>query len=777
MRSRSNARSRKSLHPRRPNPHARSYAPMSWLARTTAALLVCAASGLAAVSSADTPEEVKRSRIEEVIVTGERTSNVFSGASPRSYISEVDVQSIHVTSTEDIVSYEPSLIIRKRFIGDENGTLGIRGSNMFQTTRSMVFADGLPLHYLLQTRFSGAPRWSLVAPAEVKGVEVLYGPYSAEYGGNAMGGVVNIETELPVERRFHIEGSGFTQDFDLLGTDERFGGRRLQTSYGDRIGNLSVYLSHNHLTNEGHPQTFRFAEFTPTTAPDTVSGARGDSDAQGQEVVYFGDTGREKVTTNLTKLKLGYTLEEWVARATVAFEKRTRDSEDATSYLTDLATGQPFTNGTAVAGGRQFRVDPRSFEISFTERETLLVGLGLDGPITQDWNLELDFSVFDIVDDETRRSSGRVSRFEDTGWVTGSAKLRTDQFAGRADMKLATGVSYERYELEFQDFDSDDFRAGLRSSPRDFSGGETSVQAAFAQWAWQITERWDVQAGLRYERWQATDGFFGELQTDTRNENGLSPKFSLGFAPNDEWQIRYSIARAVRFPIVEELFQNERRFNSIRQSSPGLAPEEGLFQNLSIERALSNGFIRLNLFRESIDDVIFNQSSNILDPVAGVSTQLSTFLPIDHEIVNGVEVVGTLRGLMRGKLDVRSNITYTDAKIDENDANPELEGNRFPRLPKWRGNLVLTYHWNDKLDTSIGMRFASDSFGELDNSDRADGVFGAHDAYQFYNVKASYQLTETSRVAFGIDNLTDEEAYVFHPWPRRSAYVEFALDL
>ena len=71
-------------------------------------------------------------------------------ASPRSLLTPEDMLTINATTTEDLVKHEPSLVIRKRFIGDSNGTIGIRGSNMFQTSRSMVFADGVPLHYLLQ---------------------------------------------------------------------------------------------------------------------------------------------------------------------------------------------------------------------------------------------------------------------------------------------------------------------------------------------------------------------------------------------------------------------------------------------------------------------------------------------------------------------------------------------------------------------------------------------------------------------------------------------------
>ena len=121
--------------------------------------------------------------------------------SPTSTITAKQARGINVTTTEDIIAHEPSLVIRKRYIGDANGTIGIRGSNMFQTTRTMVTADGLPLHYFLQTSYSGSPRWSLIGSDEVEKAEVIYGPFSAEYGGNSMGGVVKLKTRDPKKRR------------------------------------------------------------------------------------------------------------------------------------------------------------------------------------------------------------------------------------------------------------------------------------------------------------------------------------------------------------------------------------------------------------------------------------------------------------------------------------------------------------------------------------------------------------------------------------------------
>ena len=130
--------------------------------------------------------------VEELVVWGSDADQQFGNPGPVSVLTQEDFVSINVATTEDVVKYEPSIVIRRRFIGDANGVLGMRGSNMFQTSRSMVFADGVPLHYLLQSRWNGAPRWTMVSASEIAQVKVRYGPFSAEYSGNSMGGVVEI---------------------------------------------------------------------------------------------------------------------------------------------------------------------------------------------------------------------------------------------------------------------------------------------------------------------------------------------------------------------------------------------------------------------------------------------------------------------------------------------------------------------------------------------------------------------------------------------------------
>ncbi|MFT5361528.1 MAG: iron complex outermembrane receptor protein, partial [Porticoccaceae bacterium] len=68
---------------------------------------------------------------EEVVVLADKLFKDTAIVSPTSVITAEELQSINMTTVEDALAHEPSLIVRKRFIGDANGVIGLRGSNMF----------------------------------------------------------------------------------------------------------------------------------------------------------------------------------------------------------------------------------------------------------------------------------------------------------------------------------------------------------------------------------------------------------------------------------------------------------------------------------------------------------------------------------------------------------------------------------------------------------------------------------------------------------------------
>ena len=701
---------------------------------------------------------------------------------PTSVIDAETAEHINTSSVEDIVKYEPSLVVRRRYIGDSNGTLGMRGANMFQTARSSVYADGLALHSTLETRWSGAPRWGLVSPEEVEATEVLYGPFSAEYGGNAMGGVVRMHTRMPAERKLAVEAGAFAQDFEFLGADDTYTGHRESLYWADAFGDWRISLLHHRLENDGQPQTFRARETSAPTGGETaVRGAFLGPDATGTEVAWVGDTGTAATRSDLTKLRLGYALGDWLARATVAYEDRDWFTRP-TNYLVD-ASGNPVWEGDAVFGGRGFDLKPKDFAISDQTRRSLLAGFGVEGPLGADWTLEADLSRFEVLDDATRSSNrnpddpaftpaGTLSAYDDTGWRTFDLKARTEHLAGRNDMRLVAGYHYERNSLRIDGWNSDDFAAGEKTARSTSSGGKTRIHALFAQWGWDFAPRWDVSLGARHERWETYDAFFhtfgGELlDFDDRDATGFSPKFSLGFAPAEHWQLRYSLARAYRFPIVEELYSNEQSIHGETIADATLEPEIGVHHNLMIERAIPRGVLRANLFFERVRDTIWSQTD--------VVNNVRTFLPVDRVRTRGVELIVEQQRVAGAPVDLRANLTWTDSRILENSADPATEGRVFPRMPRWRANLLAIWHAGDRLDTSLGLRYASDSYGNLDNSDTVDRVYGAQDEYLFVDLKAGYRIGSVGKVSVGVDNLFDTEAFVAHPWPQRTFFVEGKL--
>lgn len=724
--------------------------------------------------------------MEEVQVWGERdTQSRTQQVNPSSVLSPEDLASINITTTEDLVKFEPSLVVRRRFIGDANGTLGIRGSNMFQTARSMVFADGVPLHYLLESRWNGAPRWTLVSASEIAQVEVLYGPFSAEYSGNSMGGVVNIETAVPQEREFHLDGRVFAQDFDAYGFDQTVSGHTGFASYGDKIGDLSLYLSYNRLQNESQPQSFYFGGESDSDSPRPVTGTVYGDDVFGERQPYFGDSGRVETTTDNVKLKLGHDWGDWSSLLNLAYEDRRSASDHPNSYLR-TPSGETIWGGEVIQGGEAFSVPAPRLNLSDMNRRSLSSGLRLRGDLSEQLTLEANLTRFDILEDQTRQSArhpqhpdatpeGQVSDYEDTGWRTADLKL-TAQPAGAESLTLTAGARHEAYRLNLNLYQSEDYRAGLQSTALSASGGETQIDALFTQLDWQLNRRWDLSLGGRYEDWRSQSGYYtrdtdsgAELERVSvpgNDRRRFSPKFSVGFAPDSRWQLRYSAAKAYRFPIVEELFSQYRAYNAVNEANPELRPEDGTHHNLMLERELAAGVLRLNLFQERIEDVIESQTA--LLPGGG---SVRTFVPIDRVDTRGAELIANVSDVLIERLDLRVNLTYTRAEIVANRADRRTEGDHFPRMPRWRGNLLATYHLSDRWQLGGGLQYASNSFGRLDNADTARKVYGAQDPYTLLGLKTGYDVTRRFSLSAGIDNLTDERAYVAHPWPARTLYL------
>lgn len=712
-------------------------------------------------------------------VTGQRPA---LQSEPAALATEVDAQkleSINAPNVEDALKYEPNLVVRKRYIGDRNATLSFRDMHTTQTARALVLGDGLQLSNFLGSSWDTAPRWGVMQPEEIESVEVLYGPYSAAYGGNSLGGVVVLRGRLPERLEANAASSVFVQDFSAYGTDGSYPGYKLHASLGDRSGRWSYFLAADRLQSEGQPMEFGLTAATGGAPGGTaVTGARR-YPAGG---FLYNASGRSELNQNLLKLKLGYDLTpELQARLTLAYLDRGEDSLHPQTYLRDAA-GNPVYNGTVDIAGQSYTV--ASQRLRRSEAQDLIYGAELEGALGGGWEIESALSFYKVLEQTDRQSGtdfalaraggpGSLTEDQGTGWQVADLKLGHRHDGGWLGRRLLAGYHFERYTLDRASFDTAGWRGDAVTRLSGDSEGNSRIHALFLENEWRLSEPWTLTLGGRQEWWQAYDGalaqdFGGDRvrgEFPERSESRFSPKASLAFAPNRDWLASLSLGVAWRFPTVGELYQGsiDNLGNFSVSFDPDLRSEHGFAKNLMLKRYLDAGELTLNLWENDVEDAIYQQRS--------VISGIRSYQNIDRVRSRGVELVTAFYDVLPG-LDLDFNLSYTRARILDNAAVPASKGKQFPRVPEWRASLFVNYRAGERLKLGAGARYASDPYDTLENSDGHLSGFGFTDRLLVFDMRASYALGDRATVAAGIDNLTDERYYVYHPYPGRTLFAE-----
>lgn len=133
----------------------------------------------------------KISEIAETVITATRTKKSINElpASVRLITAE-QIKEMPSATVDDLLRTEASIYVdRKNGIFSKNASVNMRGLN--SSARTLVMLDGVPLN----KADGGGVNWNRINTESVERIEVIKGPGSAMYGGNAMGGVINVITK------------------------------------------------------------------------------------------------------------------------------------------------------------------------------------------------------------------------------------------------------------------------------------------------------------------------------------------------------------------------------------------------------------------------------------------------------------------------------------------------------------------------------------------------------------------------------------------------------
>lgn len=722
--------------------------------------------------------------LPEVEVTGsalDKPSVIVDSPAAQYTISADELKSISVVNAEDALKYAPNLHVRKRFTGDNNAVVSVRGTSTRQSARTLVYADGLLLSNLLGSDFGFPPRWSMVSAEEIRRVDVLYGPYSARYPGNSLGATILLSTVMPQSFQASASAQYFSQSYERYGNKQSPDGHHATAFVGDRNGVWSWLVSLDRLDNRSQPLSYYTALRSTTAAAAgdrVVSGGVPYRDQLGRDGYVLG-INSEGLTHNVNdqaKFKLAYDITPTLQAALTVVDFRQDGSNGVSSFLRDAA-GQPVTGGNVAIDGNRYVIPAAAFASGSGESERRLYGLSLRSSNDTGWNWSLDGSRFQTRRDIARSGTvagdgpGTVTFGDGTGWRTFDAQATYTPAQVDGSHAIAVGVHSDVYELDNRVFNSSDWRSGTTTTFNNAFAGQTRTDAVFVQDTWAFAPDWSLMPGVRYERWKGRDGLRSQgavtIGYPNRSEDYWSPKLSLAHDLGAGWSARLSLARAYRFPTVSELYQGRITGNALVNNDPNLKPENALTRDLTVEHVSDQGArLRVSVFQDDVRDALFSQTNTSVFPT------ITNIQNVDRVRTRGAEIAWDAPNVLVEGFDLSASVARNHAKTVRNDNFPASVGKNFYRIPDWRADVVGTWRARDWLTASLAARYSGRQYNTLDNIDINPDTFGGTSKYLVVDAKLGFVLGEHVDLAVGVDNVTNEAYYVFHPYPGRTWYAE-----
>ncbi|MCP3470267.1 TonB-dependent receptor [Bradyrhizobium sp. CCGUVB1N3] len=699
---------------------------------------------------------------------------------------EID-ETINTKDPEDAVKYMPSLFVRKRHDGDNQAVLATRSWGLNSSARTLVYYDDLLISALIGNNNSGAsPKWNLIVPEAIGRVDYLNGPFAAAYPGNSIGGVLLITSKMPDKPFATAKETVSVMPWSQYGTKSTYVTSQTSAAAGNRDGALSWLIGANYRDSYQQPLSYVTNGSVPARTTGTfIAPSRTGGVA---DVVGAGAVAHSQQTSG--NIRLAYDLTPLVQATYSLAVRNNHQTSEPQTYLRSTVTGQPTFAGLSGFAPNKYTWDELHVSNAVSLRSDTKGVFDFDlSASSYNYLQDILLNPYTVVASPGLGYSlnGKVTRMDGTNWQNADAKgiWRPDGADGSHEVSF--GVHGDRYRLENPVYVSTVWYA----APSTGNGvlystgvGETRTEALWVQDAWKITPNVKLTLGGRLESWQALDGLnvnttatsagaitsVRTTQQPSLSSTNFSPKVSLAYDPNKDWNITANFGEAYRYPTVTELYQNISVANIIYLANPRLAPEQDFTGELNLERRWQDGRVRFTVFSERTNDALISQTTTVTD-VAGNQSFQTAVSNVAAIRMRGVELSADKDNVLISGLQLFGSVTYVDSRIISDPSwagATTVVGKRVPYVPDWRAKAGVSYRPNESWVYTVAARYTGKQYATLDNTDVVPHVYQAFDPFFVVDMKIHYNATKDFSFDFGIDNLFNYQYFLFHPFPGRT---------
>ena len=181
--------------------------------------------------------------LKKMVVVGSKTERAIENLPASITVTDKsDIEKNGATNIDEALAYEQG-IYNKRSKGLMESMAGLTMRGFSGADQVLVLLDGQPLN----NGYVGRVQFNNIAVEDIQKIEVARGPFSSLYGGNAMGGVINMTSRIPAKQSLRFRG-GFN-----LGKGINLN-HNIYMGYDDVFadGKIGVALSYSDKQDEGY---------------------------------------------------------------------------------------------------------------------------------------------------------------------------------------------------------------------------------------------------------------------------------------------------------------------------------------------------------------------------------------------------------------------------------------------------------------------------------------------------------------------------------------------